>query len=276
MSVLKKIVTLTIVTAVMIKTSQVSATSKSVDIINVGLTHECIEDYYPVGDAYTINWLNVRADSTDTAPIIRTLKPGEKVEVLRYVGDWAKIEDGYCYAGYLSSAWFGQLNIHGDTDDACRYLGYAYQQFGKIPENGLNLLQEYDITLCENGVRNVTGNNEVVAQGRTRTSSTEKKIWLEASVEALQDVPCHEAGHAYDHSFVFAGLEPPSSGTDFLEAFEHDNSNYLNYFETHEMNVQTPTEYYAEAYKTYVLYPQKLKEVLPLTYQALEADIHQK
>lgn len=45
--------------------------------------------------------LNVRQEPQKNSEVVRILEAGEKVEILAYDGDWAKISDGYCMKEYL-------------------------------------------------------------------------------------------------------------------------------------------------------------------------------
>ena len=45
--------------------------------------------------------LNVRQEPQKGSEVVRILEVGEKVEILAYDGDWAKISDGYCMKEYL-------------------------------------------------------------------------------------------------------------------------------------------------------------------------------
>lgn len=45
--------------------------------------------------------LNVRQEPQKGSEVVRILEAGEKVEILAYDGDWAKISDGYCMKEYL-------------------------------------------------------------------------------------------------------------------------------------------------------------------------------
>ena len=45
--------------------------------------------------------LNVRQEPQKGSKVVRILEVGEKVEILGYDGDWAKISDGYCMKDYL-------------------------------------------------------------------------------------------------------------------------------------------------------------------------------
>lgn len=45
--------------------------------------------------------LNVRREPQKGSEVVRILEAGEKVEILAYDGDWAKISDGYCMKDYL-------------------------------------------------------------------------------------------------------------------------------------------------------------------------------
>ena len=55
-----------------------------------------------VADIQTVQVrLNVRQKPQKGSEVVRILEAGEKVEILAYDGDWAKISDGYCMKEYL-------------------------------------------------------------------------------------------------------------------------------------------------------------------------------
>ena len=55
-----------------------------------------------VADIQTVQVrLNVRQEPQKGSEVVRILEAGEKVEILDYDGDWAKISDGYCMKEYL-------------------------------------------------------------------------------------------------------------------------------------------------------------------------------
>lgn len=55
-----------------------------------------------VADIQTVQVrLNVRQEPQKGSEVVRILEAGEKVEILAYDGDWAKISDGYCMKEYL-------------------------------------------------------------------------------------------------------------------------------------------------------------------------------
>ena len=55
-----------------------------------------------VADIQTVQVrLNVRQKPQKGSEVVRILAAGEKVEILAYDGDWAKISDGYCMKEYL-------------------------------------------------------------------------------------------------------------------------------------------------------------------------------
>lgn len=55
-----------------------------------------------VADIQTVQVrLNVRQEPQKSSKVVRILEAGEKVEILAYDGDWAKISDGYCMKEYL-------------------------------------------------------------------------------------------------------------------------------------------------------------------------------
>lgn len=45
--------------------------------------------------------LNVRQEPQKNSEVVRILEAGEKVEILAYDNDWARISDGYCMKEFL-------------------------------------------------------------------------------------------------------------------------------------------------------------------------------
>lgn len=239
-------------------------------VVEAEVYHKDVANYFPIGTVYVVSPLNIREGPTTDAAIIRTLDPGEQVNVSNYEGDWANIGDGYCYGPYLATRWNGEMNIHGTSFGSSRFIGYVYDLFQKVPENVLNIVKDYDISICEGKIKCNYSEDDLKAQGRTITSATQHEMQLDSTVETLKQAVCHESGHVYDHYFFFHNMTQPSASKVFMDAFDAEHEIYLDYFDTHKLNVQTPEEYYAESFQAYLLDPENLSQNCPLTYAAVE------
>lgn len=45
--------------------------------------------------------LNLREAPDKSAKVIRVMLPGEEIDVLDYMGDWAQLEEGFCMVKFL-------------------------------------------------------------------------------------------------------------------------------------------------------------------------------
>ena len=45
--------------------------------------------------------LNIRKGANTSFPVVRTMEPGEKIEVISVDGEWARVREGYIMAQYL-------------------------------------------------------------------------------------------------------------------------------------------------------------------------------
>lgn len=87
--------------------------------------------------------------------------------------------------------------------------------------------------------------------------------------EAASKTILHESFHALDISCSFS-----SKSNEFKAIYEEELEAFRGIHLTNDYNVNTSTEYYAEAGQVYILNPEKLKEACPKTYSWLEMDIN--
>ncbi len=229
---------------------------------------EDIAEYYPTGKAYAVCHLNVRASPDISSQVTRTLEQGEEVTVKRYSGDWAALEDGYCYTGYLSSSWKPNgLDISADSLDSARYIGYAYSQFLSLPDVVLSCLTEYKVMVTEGPIVDHYGQEGIEAVGRTYTDGKDNKMWLAASVDAMQDTLFHESGHVLDHSGMLKDGLLYSEYDGFQYAYEKEQQEFSEFYNCLEYNTYSRQEYFAESFKQYLSDGDTLKDNFPETYQ---------
>lgn len=254
----------------------VEASDLSPALFSASLQTEEKEIPYPRNKAYPICRLNVRSGPNTDCTRLYTLEAGEPVEVKAYEGDWADIDTGYCYAGYLTGTYEGYLNLHAEDLISARYLGYAYSQIFQLPEPVLEAVRDYEIFLCQKVPGNFIGEEgkKLTVNGRTRTSRWEKRIWLLSSMEAMEDTLFHEAGHAWDQSRATETGTFFSEEGDFLEAFISERPSYP--FQTHKANISNAQEYFAETFKELQKNPEAVKKFLPETYAVINEELQKR
>lgn len=64
-----------------------------------------------------------------------------------YDGDWAKLENGYVYAGLLSEVYTYPSQIHGEDLESLKYAGYLYSDLQNLPSKIQALAETTPITL---------------------------------------------------------------------------------------------------------------------------------
>ena len=237
-------------------------------VSEVAVSEENISEYYPQGKAFAVCSLNVRAAPDSSSQIIRTLKQGDEVMVKEYSGDWAVLNDGFCYAGYLSSSWEPNgLRLSADSMEAAKYIGYAYSQFFTLPDAVLTRLEDYAIQITDSPIVDHYGQEGIEAVGRTYTDGKDNKMWLAASVEAMQNTLIHESGHVLDHSGLLRDGLLYSEYDEFRDAYEKEQQDFSEFYNCLEYNIYSRQEYFAESFKEYLSDGDTMKENFPQTYQ---------
>ena len=93
-----------------------------------------ISNFYPVpGTAYTIQNAILRDSPSQKSNSKGSINAGTEVQILDYDGDWAKLENGYVYAGLLSEVYTYPSQIHGEDLESLKYAGYLYSDLQNLP-----------------------------------------------------------------------------------------------------------------------------------------------
>lgn len=160
----------------------------------------------------------------------------------------------------------------GVVENACE----ASDSFMKTVNDNLNLLPEkMRNKLIDNGwqfkVVSHSKLKEVSGVNRSILGFTEPKdytVYID-NREAAKNTILHESFHALDISCSYS-----SKSNEFEAIYEEELKAFRGIHSTSDYNVNTSTEYYAEAGQVYILNPEKLKEACPKTYAWLEMDIN--
>ena len=160
----------------------------------------------------------------------------------------------------------------GVVENACG----ASDSFMKTVNDNLNLLPEkMRNKLIDNGwkfkVVSHSKLKEVSGVDRSILGFTEPKdytVYID-NREAASKTILHEAYHVLDISCSFS-----SKSNEFGAIYEEELKAFRDIHSTSDYNVNTSTEYYAEAGQVYILNPEKLKKACPKTYDWLEMDIN--
>lgn len=160
----------------------------------------------------------------------------------------------------------------GVVENACG----ASDSFMKTVNDNLNLLPEkMRNKLIDNGwkfkVVSHSKLKEVSGVDRSILGFTEPKdytVYID-NREAAKNTILHESFHALDISCSFS-----SKSNEFGAIYEEELKAFRDIHSTSDYNVNTSTEYYAEAGQIYILNPEKLKKACPKTYDWLEMDIN--
>lgn len=160
----------------------------------------------------------------------------------------------------------------GVVENACG----ASDSFMKTVNDNLNLLPEkMRNKLIDNGwkfkVVSHSKLKEVSGVDRSILGFTEPKdyaVYID-NREAAKNTILHESFHALDISCSFS-----SKSNEFGAIYKEELQAFRGIHSTSDYNVNTSTEYYAEAGQVYILNPEKLKKACPKTYDWLEMDIN--
>ena len=229
-------------------------------IISAEISSTDVAETYPEGNAYAVCRLNIR--DTPEGNVLRTMDQGEQVKVKGYEGDWAILDEGYCYGAYLADAWTKELSIESTSQECARYTGYIYGLFADLPELCADEVADYDIYLCK--ADEIPVGETVI--GLTHTNELKKEMWV--AVEGQEDVQhifYHEAGHAVDQSHILEGKTAPSGTEDFIKAYDAEKEIIPG---THGLLQRE--EYFAEAFFRYMAEPEKMEQKCPATLRALD------
>lgn len=229
--------------------------------------------YFPrVGEvAVSLKEVNIRVGPGLDQQILDTIKPDESVTVLGYEGEWMKIDRGYCYAGYFTSDWFGNIAITGDNLESAKYIGMVYSKFSDLPREYRELIRDYSILICQN--MPYTSDKGKPIQGKTEISEESKKMWLNMDANALLTSVYHEAGHIIDSKDLFRkdnGIKRLLSDNKKFElAWRDEHEAFKKYYFCEEDNVNTPSEYFAEVYAQLMIDADKVENNFPATYDVM-------
>lgn len=169
-----------------------------------------------------------------------------------------------------------QTEVNHESKGVVENTCEASESFMKTVNDNFNLLPEkMKNKLIDKGwqfkVVSHSKLKEVSGVERSILGFTEPKdytVYID-NREAASKTILHEAFHALDISCSF-----DSKSVEFGAIYEEELQAFRSIHSTSDYNVNTPTEYYAEAGQVYILNPDKLKEACPKTYDWLEMDIN--
>ena len=238
-----------------------------------------ISNFYPAtGTAYTIQTAILREAPTQTSNSKGSMNAGTEVQILDYDGDWAKLENGYVYAGLLSEVYTYPSQIHGEDLESLKYEGYLYSSLQNLPSKIQTLAESTSITLVASQEKLNQEVEDVLPAGvsgytthYTGTSQSEIRIW--ANTDTLQSEALHELGHVFDFSNELVDGTAYSENEAWQQIYQQEKDKYRNSFTVSDHNISSESEYFADAVKYYISENAKLKNSVPETYAYLQACI---
>ena len=238
-----------------------------------------ISNFYPVpGTAYTIQNAILRDSPSQKSNSKGSINAGTEVQILDYDGDWAKLENGYVYAGLLSEVYTYPSQIHGEDLESLKYAGYLYSDLQNLPSKIQALAETTPITLVASQEQLSKEVKDVLPAGvsgytthYTGTSQSEIRIW--ANTDTLQSEALHELGHVFDFSNEVIAGTANSEDEAWQQIYQQEKEKYRRNFTVSEHNISNESEYFADAVKCYISENAKLKNSVPETYSYLQACI---
>lgn len=234
-----------------------------------------IENYYPdPGPAYIIQKAQLRSAASTDSVSKGTLEIGTKVNVLNYEGNWAKVEDGYIYAGLLSDKFTFKADIHGKNTNSLRYAGYLYKAICNLDEPLRSLAEKTSITLVDSQ-KDLC--NEASEFGDRTTGYTThyvgtnySKIRIWANTGSMQKDIIHELGHVLDCSEDGSKGVIYSDDDEWNRIFEEEKDIYYTKLSNNKHDVSDQKEYFASCVESYTLKPEEFEAVAPKSYDYIQ------
>lgn len=227
---------------------------------------------YPKDEAYVLTSLYIR--EAPDGKICGKYKQGDKVKVIDYDGDWAKTNNGYCWAGFLSEQYSKPNMIMYDNMKASRYVGDLYEIYCGLPENLRTMLDKFNVILCSNKIKPASEKEEdkekPALTGLTKVTHKSKIIKIKASSKVLKKAFIHEVGHAVDEMYNESKNIVPSETQAFADAKEKEKKILKKYFECSDEEIAADKECFAEVFRIYMTDKEEMEEKMPVMYEYIE------
>ena len=160
----------------------------------------------PDTERLTTTVLNLRDNPSGNA--IGKIEKGTLVHIYDVVDDWAKIDDGWVYAGYLTDAdELSPISVECDSLLASSAAGHLQYALAKLPD-------EVEQMVADAGYRIILTDSELMQDNRYNEGYSDVDIYgvtiydkklliCEVGMSCFEYVVLHEIGHAYDDANGF-------------------------------------------------------------------------
>ena len=159
------------------------------------------------------------------------------------------------------------LIIKKDGEVSDSYISLANNYFEKIPENLRNILinEDWNIYITDKNLAKefFAGSHKKVAGV---TIYDKKTIYIEARSSTIRTSLIHEVGHALDSTKSFI-----SNKNSFNTIYKNERDAFVEVGnEESNYGISSRSEYFAETFNQFVLYPEQQKINTPKTYEYME------
>lgn len=225
-------------------------------------------DYLPdVGEiVYPTTDLNLR--SAPDGEVVGMLGAGKPVEILGYDSgsEWAEVDGGWCFAGYLSESEPVFSEVKTDGSDGKKLLGFLNSEISDVPIEILDALADkgYEITVTDSDLGKdglyLDGTDCPESTGVTLLSDSVCLSYVEADPFAVRHSAVHEIGHAFCWL-----LGEPCYSVEFGYCYEEEKE----YADTghHRSDEQ---EYFASAFRDYLVDGESAFDDRRATYEFMD------
>lgn len=160
-------------------------------------------------------------------------------------------------------AQLGYVTEGGVSEELCAYMD---TYMAAIPPGATRLLVDggWRIVLTSEDIATRFGFDYDTIAGVTVEST--RTIFISASKTRIRRALLHEVGHA-----LGILLGDPDAGAEFQRIYAAERETFDQQEKIDDHCVSTAHEYFAEAYRHYVLYPDILRQSAPQTYAYFQA-----
>ena len=227
---------------------------------------EIVQEYYPSRGNVVITTCSLHLRDAPDGHVLKTLEQGTMLIVNDISGDWAKVNGGWVYAGYLSeSLSLSPIPVECDSKLASSCAGAVQNALSYVPDNVARKIAEkgYKIIITDSDVKkdNKYGEGDSNGDAVGCTVFPKKIILAEAGNEYLEWTILHELGHAYDHALGFISEEDYFQKIFIAEAETAAEEWEMDYVGTDSL------ELFADAFFRYIKYDTAYFQALPYLYE---------
>lgn len=226
----------------------------------------CIKTYNGTKKYVNASTLNMRNKASTNGKVVKKLTRNAVVFVQSSSKGWSKIiyngTTGYVMSKYLSSNAVKSYGFKTKGSVSSSRQKYANKYMGYIPTKIWNRFVDkgWTLRITTEDIRKVYY-PEIKSSLAGLTMFDERMIVIGYSEKRIRRALLHEMGHFVDSELGFPSF------TDEFEAIYNSEKNKAKFKDQVDKHcTSTSTEYFAEAFLQYLIYPSNLKKNAPKTY----------